>query len=124
MSRASQVIFWFNFPGALSKAYGESCMYVRGEMQFVQNQGEGGQGGSVPDFTLLTPRERQVLVLLPDGETNRVLAGRLGVAERTVKAHITSLMRKLGLRSRVEAAVLASRHHYAICPLGHSPKVQ
>src|SRR5882672_11280401 len=55
----------------------------------------------------LTPREREVLGVLAVGESNRVLARRLGIAERTVKAHLTSITRKLGLRSRVEAVLLS-----------------
>ncbi|MFC8130855.1 helix-turn-helix transcriptional regulator [Streptomyces sp. NPDC057302] len=57
---------------------------------------------------VLTPRELEVFGVLPDGEGNRELARRLGIAERTVKAHLTSITRKLGLRSRVEAALLAA----------------
>ncbi|MER5257113.1 MULTISPECIES: LuxR C-terminal-related transcriptional regulator [unclassified Streptomyces] len=57
---------------------------------------------------VLTPRELEVFSVLPDGEGNRELARRLGIAERTVKAHLTSITRKLGLRSRVEAALLAA----------------
>jgi DNA-binding NarL/FixJ family response regulator len=56
----------------------------------------------------LTPRELEVFRVLPDGEGNRELARRLGIAERTVKAHLTSITRKLGLRSRVEAALLSA----------------
>lgn len=55
----------------------------------------------------LTTREREVLLVLAAGESNRVLARRLGIAERTVKAHLTSITRKLGLRSRVEAVLLS-----------------
>ncbi|MFI0738423.1 helix-turn-helix transcriptional regulator [Streptomyces sp. NPDC021100] len=56
----------------------------------------------------LTPREREVLSVLPSGEGNVAIARRLGIAERTVKAHLTSITRKLGLRSRVEAALLSA----------------
>lgn len=55
----------------------------------------------------LTERESEVLMALGDGETNRVLARRLGIAERTVKAHLTSVVRKLGLKSRLEATLLS-----------------
>ncbi|MEV6010488.1 LuxR C-terminal-related transcriptional regulator [Streptomyces sp. NPDC051976] len=55
----------------------------------------------------LTPREREVLRVLGLGEGNRALANRLGIAERTVKAHLTSITRKLGLRSRVEAVLVS-----------------
>ncbi|MGY0068680.1 helix-turn-helix domain-containing protein [Streptomyces sp. QTS137] len=62
------------------------------------------------DFDQLTNRERQVLALLSDGPSNRAIARRLGIAERTVKAHLTSLMRKLGIQTRLEAALLSNLH--------------
>lgn len=70
----------------------------------------GGRMASVKRSALgvLTPRELEVFSVLPDGEGNRELARRLGIAERTVKAHLTSITRKLGLRSRVEAALLSA----------------
>ncbi|MGK5637856.1 helix-turn-helix domain-containing protein [Streptomyces sp. URMC 126] len=70
----------------------------------------GGRGTGVPRSALrtLTPREREVLSVLPSGEGNVAIARRLGIAERTVKAHLTSITRKLGLRSRVEAALLSA----------------
>ncbi|MER5561713.1 MULTISPECIES: LuxR C-terminal-related transcriptional regulator [unclassified Streptomyces] len=58
----------------------------------------------------LTCREREVLRNLARAEPNRALARRLGIAERTVKAHITSLVRKLELDSRLEAT-LVSMHY-------------
>ncbi|MGW2631851.1 response regulator transcription factor [Streptomyces chattanoogensis] len=58
----------------------------------------------------LTSRERQVLLLLAEGESNRILARRLGIAERTLRAHITSLTRKLGIGSRLEATLFAYHH--------------
>ncbi|MBZ4322620.1 helix-turn-helix transcriptional regulator [Streptomyces sp. SCA2-4] len=69
-----------------------------------------GKGTGVPRSALraLTPREREVLSVLPSGEGNVAIARRLGIAERTVKAHLTSITRKLGLRSRVEAALLSA----------------
>ncbi|WP_406269279.1 LuxR C-terminal-related transcriptional regulator [Streptomyces sp. NBC_00191] len=66
---------------------------------------------SETDLERLTEREREVLRALANGEPNRLLARRLGIAERTVKAHITSITRKLGLRSRLEAT-LVSLHLY------------
>ncbi|MCP3817911.1 response regulator transcription factor [Streptomyces sp. A3M-1-3] len=93
---------------------------VRGEktVQAPESRAE------IPDFSVLTNRERQVLLLLADGESNRVLARRLGVAERTVKAHLTNLMRKLNVGSRIQAALIAAQHHHAIRPEGHDPKGQ
>lgn len=55
-----------------------------------------------------------MLLLLADGQPNRTLARRLGIAERTLRAHITSLSRKLGFGSRLEAALLAARHRESL----------
>lgn len=57
----------------------------------------------------LSPRERTVLEMLGLGLTNREIAGRLYLSEKTVKRHVTVVMQKLGVRNRVEAALLAAR---------------
>ncbi|UXY28976.1 response regulator transcription factor [Streptomyces sp. HUAS TT20] len=59
----------------------------------------------------LTPRERQVLMLLGHAAGNREISHRLGIAERTVKAHLTNLMTKIKVTSRIEAALFAYSHH-------------
>jgi DNA-binding NarL/FixJ family response regulator len=57
----------------------------------------------------LTPQQLKVLVLLAEGQSNKYIAGNLAITEATVKAHITGLLRKLGLERRTQAAVLAQR---------------
>lgn len=57
----------------------------------------------------LTPRERQVLVLLDGGLTNKELAAQLGVSENTVKRHLANLYGKLGVGRRTEALAEARR---------------
>ncbi|MET0233575.1 MAG: response regulator transcription factor, partial [Kibdelosporangium sp.] len=56
----------------------------------------------------LTHRERSVLRLIGEGLTNRQIAGRLNLAEKTVKNYVSSVLGKLGLRRRTQAAVLAT----------------
>ena len=57
----------------------------------------------------LTSREREVLAELAQGRSNREIARALGVAEKTVKAHVSSVLAKLGVQDRTQAALLAVR---------------
>jgi DNA-binding NarL/FixJ family response regulator len=58
----------------------------------------------------LTLREREVLQLVRDGLANKQIARRLGIAERTVKAHLTSVFHRLGVTDRTQAALWANEH--------------
>jgi DNA-binding NarL/FixJ family response regulator len=65
---------------------------------------------------LLTPRELEVLAALAEGMTNKAIARRLDISLHTVKFHVESVFRKLGARTRTEAAAKASerRRHETI----------
>jgi len=63
----------------------------------------------VPEGPRISPREREILRLLTDGYTNEEIADRLSCASATVKTHLLHLFRKLGVRDRVSAAVVALR---------------
>ncbi len=62
-----------------------------------------------PRLASLTEQERRVLDGIADGLTNRQIATRLSLAEKTVKNYVSALLAKLGLESRTQAAVLATR---------------
>lgn len=58
-------------------------------------------------FPELTPREKEILCLLAEGQSNKVIARNLGISDGTVKLHVKAILRKLDVHSRVEAAVMA-----------------
>ena len=70
-------------------------------------QGETSAVRSQPGFGELTPREAEILCHLAEGQSNKVIARELGISDGTVKLHVKSILRKLRVHSRVEAAVLA-----------------
>ena len=62
-----------------------------------------------PELADLTDREREILALIAEGMTNRQIGERLFLAEKTVKNYVSSLLAKLGVQSRTQAALLAAR---------------
>jgi DNA-binding NarL/FixJ family response regulator len=77
-------------------------------------QPEQGEGAAPPTaasmpgrIAALTPQQRAILKLMAAGKPNKIIAYELDIAETTVKAHITVVLRKLGVYSRTQAALLA-----------------
>lgn len=66
-------------------------------------------GRADPQIDSLSPREHEILALVGDGLTNREIGERLSLAEKTVKNYVTSMLSKLGLHSRTQAAVMYAR---------------
>ncbi|MDP3841469.1 MAG: response regulator transcription factor [Oxalobacteraceae bacterium] len=81
----------------------------------AQFQGGNATQAKVPPSELdkLTPREKETLACLARGESNKNIARSLNVAESTVKIHVQSILKKLNLSSRVQAAVFAVEHGMA-----------
>lgn len=78
----------------------------RATEQLRQRAGED----SDPRLGSLGLRERQILRLIADGLTNRQIGDELGIAEKTVKNYVSSLLSKLGLERRTQAAVFQLEH--------------
>ncbi len=76
-------------------------------IEFTGVRAEASQADALP--SALTARERMALRLLCEGRSNAQIAWELGVAEKTVRNHVSHLYRKLGVRSRAEAIVLTHR---------------
>ena len=58
----------------------------------------------------LTPREREVLELVGEGLANKQISRRLGISEKTVKAHLTNVFQRIGVGDRVSAALWAAKN--------------
>ena len=72
--------------------------------------GEASPGrGPADPFGDLTEREHDILELLATGSSNKEIATRLGLSEKTVKHYVTNILQKLQVRNRVEAALLAQK---------------
>ncbi len=70
-------------------------------------QGDTSIADEEGPFSELTPREMEILCLLAEGQSNKLIARNLGISDGTVKLHVKAILRKLGIHSRVEAAVIA-----------------
>jgi DNA-binding NarL/FixJ family response regulator len=75
----------------------------------VMNRLRGESEHPDPRYEQLSPQERRVLDHIADGLTNRQIAGKLYLAEKTVKNYVSSLLHKLGFERRTAAAVYASQ---------------
>jgi DNA-binding NarL/FixJ family response regulator len=64
----------------------------------------------------VSPREREVLALLVEGLPNKLIARRLDITEKTVKAHLTRVFREIGVTDRTQAALWAERHGIGRAP--------
>ena len=66
--------------------------------------------GAAPENVKLSPREKEIIVKLARGDSNKEIARELNLSESTVKIHVQGILRKLNLASRVQAAVYAVEH--------------
>lgn len=69
----------------------------------------GGNAPADPRYSQLSPQEKRVLDLVAEGLTNRQIAERLHLAEKTIKNYVSSLLHKLGFERRTEAAVYSAQ---------------
>lgn len=107
---------------AVAKGYSQFGPGIVQKMMAHTAQSQGhpssnpsGQPGSTepptlpPEIQALTPREKDVLTLIGQGASNKEIAQQLFLSEGTVKNHVTSVLGRLGLRDRTQAALLAAQ---------------
>lgn len=94
-------------------ARGEAVMSPQMTSKLVKGLQAGGAEVVLPQAAVkdkVSPREREILVLLARGASNKEMARELQLAESTIKIHVQNILRKLNLTSRVQAAVYAVEH--------------
>jgi DNA-binding NarL/FixJ family response regulator len=92
--------------GVRAAARGESPLAPRAAHQLIIERSEG-QGRQDSD---LSARELEVLALVAEGLPNKLIARRLEISEKTVKAHLTKVFAQIGVTDRTQAALWAHRH--------------
>ena len=89
-------------------AAGEAVMSPSMTGKLMREMGTHGRKGADAARVALSPREQEILGLIAAGASNKEAARQLHVAESTVKIHVQHILRKLGLATRVQAAVYAA----------------
>jgi DNA-binding NarL/FixJ family response regulator len=90
--------------GVRAAAQGDSPLAPRAAREMITERVAAGSASE------LSPRELEVLALVAEGLPNKVIARRLEISEKTVKAHLTSVFAQLGVADRTQAALWAQRH--------------
>jgi DNA-binding NarL/FixJ family response regulator len=98
--------------GVRAVSRGESPIHPRAARELLGAR-QGAPANSIVD---LTPRELEVLELVRKGLANKQVARRLGISERTVKAHLTSVFSRIGVVDRTQAALWAERRGIGDAP--------
>lgn len=94
--------------GIRAVARGESPLDPRAARRLLDRAATGAGAGASPAG--LSTRETEVLRLVVEGLLNKQIAQRLGITERTVKAHLTSAYQRIGVADRTQAALWVERH--------------
>ena len=77
------------------------------------SDGDGTPGDAIGRLASLTNQQSRILSLICEGKLNKQIAFDLSIAETTVKAHVTAIMRKLGVHSRTQAVLIAQEARFS-----------
>jgi DNA-binding NarL/FixJ family response regulator len=80
---------------------------------FVESNAKSDRDETLSRLTSLTNQQARILDLICEGKLNKQIAFDLTIAETTVKAHVTAIMRKLGVQSRTQAVLVAQDARFA-----------
>jgi DNA-binding NarL/FixJ family response regulator len=91
--------------GVQAAAKGDSPLAPRAAREMITERAQTGSNSG------LSTRETEVLALVAEGLPNKLIARRLEISEKTVKAHLTSVFAQIGVTDRTQAALWAQRHN-------------
>lgn len=103
------------FTRAFAEIWAGKVYLPRDYIPPAENDGETVSEGdaAIQRLAQLTPQQARILHCICEGKLNKQIAYDLSIAEATVKAHITAIMRKLGVHSRTQAVLMAQNAHFA-----------
>lgn len=91
---------------------GHRHLHPQATNQLITHMTSPTDEDEAPRLELLTPREQDVLREITTGKSNKEIATALYITEKTVKTHVSSILSKLGLHDRTQAALLATRKNW------------
>jgi two-component system, NarL family, response regulator DevR len=90
---------------------GESLLDPAVTEKVLQRVRTAASGGAADELADLTAQERKILLLVAEGKTNKEIAADVFLSDKTVKNYVSSILSKLNLQRRTQAAAFVARHH-------------
>jgi DNA-binding NarL/FixJ family response regulator len=97
---------------------GDSLLDPAVTEKVLQRVRSAASGGASDELADLTAQERRILLLVAEGKTNKEIAGEVFLSDKTVKNYVSSILSKLNLQRRTQAAAFVARHHLGEPPPG------
>lgn len=90
---------------------GESLLDPAVTERVLERVRRAASGGDHDELADLTPQERKILLLVAEGKTNKEIAGEVFLSDKTVKNYVSSILSKLNLQRRAQAAAFVAKHN-------------
>lgn len=97
---------------------GDSLLDPAVTEKVLQRVRSAAAGGVADELADLTAQERKILLLVAEGKTNKEIAGEIFLSDKTVKNYVSSILSKLNLQRRTQAAAFVAKHHLGEPPAG------
>ncbi len=97
---------------------GDSLLDPAVTEKILQRVRNAASGGVADELSELTAQERKILLLVAEGKTNKEIAAEIFLSDKTVRNYVSSILSKLNLQRRTQAAAFVARHHLGEPPAG------